>query len=104
MNIVVSECRGCGNREFVRRRACPRCGGTSFADAAVPGRGTVYASTRIRVAPGAFASDVPYWIVLADLDGVRVVGRLSGSSPAPSIGSPVEVKHAGEHLELEVLE
>jgi uncharacterized protein len=102
MEVTVWECEDCGRREFVRRHVCTACGGRRLARGGVPGKGTVYASTLIRVAPGPFAEQTPYWIVLADLDGVRVAGRLSPSSPAPSVGSTVEVRRTGDYLELEV--
>jgi uncharacterized OB-fold protein len=104
MDVEVWECEECGRRHFKHRRVCPACGGRSLRPRTVAGNGTVYSSTLIRVAPGTFADEAPYWIVLVDLDGVRVEGRLTGLSSEPSIGSTVKLRTAGEYLEFEVTE
>ena len=49
----------------------------------MPRRGVVYTETVVHLAPERFAADVPYQIIIAELDnGERVTARIDGTRVA----------------------
>lgn len=92
--LVLQECGDCGSRHAYARTVCPRCFSADLMTVTSAGKGTVYSWTTLhRPGTPAFADDVPYTIVLVDLDeGVRVLADLVTDDPGdPSVGMPVRV-------------
>ena len=92
--LVYQECRDCGASIFYLRTVCPECMSEELDVVPSAGRGTIHSYTTLH-RPGhpAFADEVPYTIVLVDLDeGVRVIADLVDSDPEDiEVGAPVEV-------------
>jgi uncharacterized OB-fold protein len=92
--LVYQQCASCGERIFYPRTVCPACTSVDLRVARSAGRGIIHSfTTMYRAGNPTFADDVPYTVVLVDLDeGVRVIGDLVGSEPnSVEIGLPVEV-------------
>lgn len=92
--LVYQRCRACQEVIFYPRVVCPTCMSEDLAFEPSVGRGTIYSHTTLyRAGHPAFAEDVPYTIVLVDLDeGFRVIADLVDSPPEDiSVGLPVEV-------------
>ena len=90
--LVLSRCRGCGDRRLPPRPICSRCLGREHEWTESTGRGTVYSFNRMHQVyhPG-FAGEVPYVVVLVELeDGGRIISNLRGSAEV-KVGMPVEV-------------
>ena len=92
--LVLSRCRGCGERRLPPRPICSRCLGREHEWVESSGRGTIYSYNRMHQLyhPG-FAGDVPYVVVLVELeDGGRIISNLRDCpSERVEIGLPVEV-------------
>lgn len=92
--LVYQRCNGCSEVIFYPRVVCPSCMSEDLEVVPSTGRGTVYSHTTLyRAGHPAFAEDVPYTIVLVDIEeGFRVLADLVESSPeAVEVGMPVEV-------------
>jgi uncharacterized OB-fold protein len=89
--LVVSRCRSCGHRWYLRREACPACASADIEGVPAAGTGVVAAGTTVhRLAAGAVSEPGPVGIALVDLDeGVRVMGRCTPGIP---IGVAVRVR------------
>lgn len=94
--LVHQLCRGCEARVFYPRVLCPHCGSESLDLVESRGRGVVH-SFSVLHRPGhpSRAADVPYAVVLVDLDeGVRVLADLvDGLVDDVHVGMPVEVTY-----------
>ena len=91
--LLTSHCTDCGRRFFPRRAECPACGPGSLEEAASGNRGTVYASTIVRV-PSPAGLKPPYAYGYVDLtpDGPRVFALFTGAEvEAFSPGIEVEL-------------
>jgi len=92
--LVVQRCRGCGTHRFPARDICSRCLSREAEWAPVSGRGTIFShATMHQVYHPGFAGDVPYAVVVVELEeGARLVSNLVGC-PAGDVtpGLPVEV-------------
>ena len=91
--LLVSHCTACGRRYFPRRAECPSCGPASLKDATSGNRGTIYASTIVRV-PSPAGLKPPYSYGYVDMlpEGPRVFALFTGAEPeAFSPGSEVEL-------------
>ena len=92
--LVVQRCRGCGTYRFPARDICSRCLSRDAAWTPVSGRGTVFSwAVMHQVYHPGFAADVPYAVVVIELDeGARLVSNLVDCPPADiRAGLPVEV-------------
>ena len=92
--LVYQRCRGCNAAIFYPRSVCPTCMSEELEFVPSAGRGTIYSYTTLyRAGHPAFKDDVPYTIVLVDLEeGVRVLADLVESAPdSVDVGLPVEV-------------
>jgi len=76
--LQVQRCLQCHRHLFYPRALCPHCHSSDLEWVPVAGTGTIYSYTVARRPAGpAFAADVPYVLVLVDLDeGVRMLSRL----------------------------
>jgi uncharacterized protein len=92
--LVVQRCDGCGQPRFPARDQCSACLSRDSRWVPVSGRGTVfsYAVMHQVYHPG-FASEVPYAVVVVELDeGARLVSNLAGCPPGDiRVGLPVVV-------------
>ena len=92
--LVFQRCRDCSQHIFYPRTVCTACMSEDLEYVASSGKGSVYSFTTLHL-PGhpAFADDVPYTIVLVDLEeGVRVLADLVDCEPDDAaVGMPVEV-------------
>jgi uncharacterized OB-fold protein len=90
----IQQCNDCTRHFFYPRQLCPHCGSENFQWVTPSGRGTVYATTTVRIdADPALHRD----ITLINLEeGVRVMSRVSDLPPGTaSIG---QVVHANVEL------
>ncbi|MPZ60926.1 MAG: hypothetical protein GEU93_06450 [Propionibacteriales bacterium] len=92
--LVYQLCRDCAQRIFYPRTVCTNCMSENLEYVASAGKGTIYSFTTLHV-PGhpEFADDVPYTVVLVDLEeGVRVLADLVDCDPDDvKVGMSVEV-------------
>src|SRR5512140_236979 len=93
--IPVIRCRACGRLVLPPQYACDACGCSEFDSAEIPGRGRVYSHTTIRVAPEAFAGQVPYAVVLVDLESnLRITARVTpGNDELIEVGRELDFDH-----------
>lgn len=104
--LVFQRCTGCSRTVFPLRTVCPHCQSESLDLERAVGRGTVYSfTTQHRASHPFFAADVPYTLVLVDLDeGVRVFANLVDCAPDDArIGMSVEAVFDDVEPELTLL-
>ncbi len=92
--LRIQRCAGCGTWRHVPRELCAGCGSWAWTWERASGRGRVFTWTVAeRPMHPAFAGDVPYAIVVVELEeGVRIVSRVDGCAPADlAMGMAVEV-------------
>lgn len=92
--LVYQRCSSCGAVIFYPRSVCPRCLSEELEFVPSAGQGTIYSHTTLyRAGHPSFADEVPYTIVLVDLDeGFRVLTDLVGAAPEDvAVGQRVEV-------------
>jgi hypothetical protein len=92
--LTYQQCSDCGGVPSYPRALCPFCWSGALVEKASAGHGVVHSHTT-QYRPGApgFADDVPYTLVLVDLEeGFRVLADLR-DCPAGSlgVGLPVDV-------------
>ncbi|WP_165064866.1 Zn-ribbon domain-containing OB-fold protein [Marisediminicola senii] len=91
--LVFQRCSDCDRAVFYLRTLCPGCGSESLEVTVSSGLGTVYSfTTQYRAAHPFFAADVPYTLVLADMEeGFRLFANIVDRAPGDvHIGMPVE--------------
>ncbi|MBI4254855.1 MAG: Zn-ribbon domain-containing OB-fold protein [Candidatus Rokubacteria bacterium] len=70
-------CGKCGELAIPPKELCPACGERAWQPVPLAGEGTIASFTVIRVAPRAYAADVPYAIAAVKLkEGVSLLGRI----------------------------
>ncbi|MEK7387577.1 MAG: Zn-ribbon domain-containing OB-fold protein [candidate division NC10 bacterium] len=70
-------CEKCGELAIPPKELCPACGERAWQPVPLAGEGTIASFTVIRVAPRAYAADVPYAIAAVKLkEGVSLLGRI----------------------------
>lgn len=92
--LVMPRCTGCGTRRFPPREICSRCLSRDSEWAPSSGRGTIVTfNVMHQVYHPGFAGEVPYAVVLVELDdGGRLVSNvLDCPVERITIGMPVEV-------------
>ncbi len=101
--LVVQRCRACGTLRFPARSVCAHCLGRNAEWVPVSGRGEVFSfNVMHRVYHPAFADQVPYAVVLIQLDeGPRMISRLAGVA-AHEIRIGMRVRVVFEDLDDEV--
>jgi hypothetical protein len=78
------------------RLYCPECGSDDHRNVSLSGRGTIRTWTTIHVGPTRYEHEVPYTVVMVDLEeGARLMGRLAASEQA-KIGANVDLSHVDE--------
>jgi len=91
-----TQCKSCGKQYFPPRADCNGCLGNDMDWFKIEGIGTLVSHTRAGFAPTGFEADVPYTLAMADFNGIKVFGRLTGDIPEE------EVK-VGMNLQLNIL-
>jgi len=92
--LMGTTCKKCGYATFPPRADCPECLSGEFEFRELSGKGTVHTFTTIAAAPTGFEDDVPYTIVVVDLDdGGRLLAWLGKTIPVDDarIGMEVQV-------------
>ncbi len=84
----IQRCASCGTHIHYPRALCPACGAPDPGTVRASGRGTVYATSVVRVRPG---HGEDYNIALVDLaEGPRMMTRVVDTDPQDvRIGDPV---------------
>ena len=91
MGLIGYRCAECDGRFAPPRLYCPECGSDERDEVSLAGRGIVRAWTAIHVGPTRYEQEVPYTVVLVELDeGPRVMGRLEPNEKA-EIGAKVDL-------------
>ena len=90
--MIILHCEACKTLYIPPKYLCTKCGHEFLKEFAISGRGRIYTYTTIYVAPESFKDQVPYDIVIVELDeGVRVTARIKKMDEAPiKIGDPVQ--------------
>lgn len=93
--LLMQRCADCRHLFYYPRRLCPACGGTHLSWEASGGLGRIYSYSEVMVAFQGphWQSQVPYIVVLVDLDeGPRMLSRWVGPPGAtPRIGDRARV-------------
>lgn len=81
--LLLQYCGDCGNVQYYQQAMCRQCGGESLTHRAASGRGKVHSFSVVHRAPGpAFKADVPYAVLLVDLEeGPRMISTYTGGRP-----------------------
>lgn len=76
--LLYQQCTACGAVPSYLRAVCPTCWSEALVDKVSSGRGEVYSfTTQHRAGAPVFKDDIPYTLVLVDLDeGFRVLADL----------------------------
>lgn len=92
--ILAALCNSCGQRFLPPAPGCPTCGSADLGTEKSSGRGTILTWTVIHRSLNELFSDVPYTIVLVELEeGARLFGRLlDASAHPPAAGLPVQLE------------
>lgn len=90
--LMGSTCKQCGYLSFPPRADCPECMSGDFEFKEYTGKGTVYTYSKISAAPTGFENEVPYTVVVVDMEeGGRCVGWL-GDVPDDDLKIGMEVQ------------
>ena len=92
--LVVQRCQRCGALRFPARDRCSACLAREAEWVPVSGRGKIFSfAVMHQVYHPGFASEVPYAVVLVELEeGPRLVSNVVGYPPGElRVGMPVEV-------------
>jgi uncharacterized OB-fold protein len=86
--LLVPRCDECSKSFFPPQPTCPHCGAGSWTAVESSGEGAIYTWIVVNMSlEPAFATDVPYTIVVVELDeGARLFGRLvPGAEPSAGL-------------------
>ena len=96
MGLTGYRCAACDELFMPPRLYCPECGSDERRDVSLVGRGTIRAWTVIHVGPTRYEQEVPYTVVLVELEeGPRVMGRLEPGETA-EIGAKLDLSRLDE--------
>ncbi|MEV5384495.1 OB-fold domain-containing protein [Streptomyces sp. NPDC052721] len=87
--LTITVCRTCSARWFPPRDTCSTCASTDVGDVTSDTRGTVYASSVVRIAPRGFQA--PYVLTYVDISGVRLLAHSPGRDQALAPGTAVRL-------------
>ena len=93
--LLVKACGDCNRHHWPPRIGCPWCGSGAVDWVETAPKGTVYSWTVVhRSQTRGFEDEVPYAVLLVELDGlagVRMIGNLANADPGViEAGLPVE--------------
>lgn len=78
--LLLQHCTDCAHVQYYQQRICRQCQSENLQHKAASGRGTIHSYSVVYRAPGpAFKQDVPYAVLLIDLEeGPRMISSLVG--------------------------
>jgi uncharacterized OB-fold protein len=81
--LLLQHCGDCGHVQYYQQAICRQCGGGNLSHRKASGRGKVHSFSVVHRAPGpAFKADVPYAVLLIDLEeGPRMISSYAGGKP-----------------------
>jgi uncharacterized OB-fold protein len=81
--LLLQHCADCCHVQYYQQATCRACGRENLVHRPASGRGKVYSFSVVHRAPGpAFKADVPYAVVLVELEeGPRMISTFTGGSP-----------------------
>jgi hypothetical protein len=81
--LLLQHCADCGHVQYYQQAMCRQCGSEDLSHRPASGRGKVHSFSVVHRAPGpAFKADVPYAVLLIDLEeGPRMVSTFIGGKP-----------------------
>jgi len=96
--LLGLKCQDCGAITVPPKMVCRQCDGTNMEVVELTGNGKIKTFTVVHVAPEGREDEVPYIIVLVELDeGPWIMGNLGDSDPAEAtmelIGKRVKMGH-----------
>ncbi len=96
--LLGLKCKECGTITVPPKMACRECASTDMEIAELMGRGKIQTFTTVNVAPEGREPEVPYIIVMVELDeGPWIMGNLTGIDPSKAtmelIGKRVKMGH-----------
>jgi uncharacterized OB-fold protein len=92
--LLLQHCLDCAAVQFYQRALCGRCLSSRVEHRPASGRGTIYSFSTVHRPPSAeFKEDVPYTVVLVELEeGPRMISTLRDAPPETvRIGQAVEI-------------
>ncbi len=92
IHLKASRCKRCGALYYPPRVICPRCGPVSkgsLEEVELPDHGRIVAYTVLHYPPEGYPS--PMILAVAEVGGVRLIGRVLGDPGAVEEGCLVEV-------------
>lgn len=92
--LLLRHCRACDRPHFYPREICPHCYSLDLDWSEASGKGSVYSYTVAhRPAGPAYSDDVPYTIVIVELDeGPRMMSWIVGDTSQVTIGARLEIR------------
>jgi len=96
--LLGLKCQECGAITVPPKMVCQKCTSPDMEIVELKGRGKIRTFTTVNVAPEGREDEVPYTILLVELDeGPWIMGNLDGIDPATAtmelIGKRVEMGH-----------
>jgi uncharacterized protein len=90
--LLLQHCDDCGHVQYYQQATCRACGRENITHRAASGRGKVHSFSVVHRAPGpAFKADVPYAVVLVELEeGPRMISTYTGG-PANEVAFDMDV-------------
>jgi hypothetical protein len=81
--LLLQHCYDCGHVQYYQQAICRACGSEQLEHRPASGRGKVHSFSVVHRAPGpAFKSDVPYAVILVELEeGPRMISTFTGGAP-----------------------
>jgi len=81
--LLLQHCADCGHVQYYQQAICRACGSEHIEHRLASGRGKVHSFSVVHRAPGpAFKGDVPYAVILVELEeGPRMISTFTGGSP-----------------------
>ena len=81
--LLLQHCGDCRHVQYYQQGICRQCGSENLAHRAASGHGKVHSFSVVHRAPGpAFKGDVPYAVLLVDLEeGPRMISTYVGGKP-----------------------
>jgi uncharacterized OB-fold protein len=87
--LRVTRCTECGQAWFPARAQCSNCASRNVIEELTSSAGTTYACTVVQIGPARFHP--PYALAYVDVDGVRLLVHVAGSTAALVPGTPVDL-------------
>jgi len=81
--LLLQHCTDCGHVQYYQQAICRACGSENIKHRPASGRGKVHSFSVVHRAPGpAFKADVPYAVILVELEeGPRMISTFTGGPP-----------------------